>query len=92
MAKFNVRTVIINIFYTSTIDGVMQCCLAAWCGNASKADIKCIDSIIRKASKAIKISQPNIDSIYKGLLSIKLNMMWTDTKHSLHVYLHYSII
>ena len=69
-AKFNVRTDMINIFYNSTIGGVLPYCLVAWCGTATKADIERIDSIIRKVSKVIRIPQPNIDSIYKGLLSI----------------------
>ena len=60
--------------------------------NATKADIERIAIIIRKASKAIRIVQPNIDSIDAGLLSIKLNMVWIDNKHHLHVYLHNNII
>ena len=59
--------------------------------NATKANIEHIDSIIRKASKVITICQTNIDSIYTGLLSIKLDMVWIDTKHHLHVYLHNNI-
>ena len=55
MAKFNVRTDIINIFYNSNVGGVLQYCLVAWCGNATKADIEHVDSIIRKASKVIRI-------------------------------------
>ena len=46
MAKFNVWTDIINIFYISTICGILQYCLVAWCGNTTKADIEPIDSII----------------------------------------------
>ena len=64
MAKFNVITDIINIFYNSTIGGVYRYRLVAWCGNATKADIECTDNIIGKASKVIRIPQPNIDSIY----------------------------
>ena len=93
MAKFYVRTDIINIFHNSTISGDFRYCLVAWYGNATKAAIERIDiiSIILKASKVIEIPQTNIDSINKGLLSIKLDMVWTDTKHPLHVYLHNNI-
>ena len=61
-------------------------------GNATMADLERIDIIIRKASKVIRILQPNVDYIYKGLLSIKLSMAWIDTQHPLHVYLHNNII
>ena len=91
MAKFDVRTDIINIFHNSTIDGVWRYCLVAWCCNATMADIEHMDSIIGKSSKVITIPQPYIHSIYKGLLSI-VWMVWTDTKHPLHVYLHNNII
>ena len=58
MAKFHARTDIINIFYNSTIGGVLRYCLVTWRGSASKAYIECIDSIIRMASKVIRIPQP----------------------------------
>ena len=95
MATFNVRTEIINILYNSTIGGVLRYCLVAWCGNDTKTDIEhidsIIDSIILKASKVIEIPQPNIDSNDTGLLIIKQNMVWTDTKHPLHVYLYITL-
>ena len=46
MAKFSVRTEIINMFYNSTIGRVLRCCHIALCGSATKADIEYIDSII----------------------------------------------
>ena len=76
MAKLNVRTDIIDIFYYFSIGGVLQYCFAAWCGNATKANLERIGSIIRKASNVIRIRHPNIDSIYKVSLGIKLNMVW----------------
>ena len=48
LARFNVRTDIINIFHNATIGEVLRYCLVAWCGNATKADMEPIDSIIRK--------------------------------------------
>ena len=90
LAKFNVITEIINIINNSTIGEVLRYCLVAWCDSATKADIERIDRIIRNASKVIRIPQTNIDSICTGLRSIKLNMVWTDTKHSL--YLHNNTI
>ena len=92
MAKFSVRADIMNICYDSSIGGVLRYCLEAWCGNATKVDIERIDSVIEKKGKVIRIPQPYIDSIYAGLRSIKLSMMWTDTKHPLHAYLHNDII
>ena len=74
MAKLNVRTDIINILYNSTIGGVLRYCVVAWCGNAKNADMECIDSIIRKVSKVIRMPQPNIDSmIYISYVPIKVN-------------------
>ena len=92
MAKSHIRTDI-NIFYNSTIGGALRYCLVAWCGNRTKADIERIGRIIQKESKVIRVPQPNIDSIYNtGLLNIKLDMVWTESKHPLHVYLHNNII
>ena len=64
MAIFNARADIINIHYNFTVGGVMPYCPVAWCGNATKTDIEHMDSIIRKASKVIRISKSNIDSIH----------------------------
>ena len=55
MAEFNVGTDMMNICYDSTIGGVLRYDLVAWCGDATKADIERIDSIIRKTSNVIRI-------------------------------------
>ncbi|PIK43412.1 hypothetical protein BSL78_19743 [Apostichopus japonicus] len=53
MARFNVRTSIMDIFYNATICGVWRYCFVGWGGNATGTDKDRIDSIIRKGGRVI---------------------------------------
>ena len=92
MANFNVRSDILELFYTSTICGVWRYCLICWGGNVTKSERDRIDGVRKNAETVIGRSQPSVDSIYQCLLQCKLDAVWDDCSHPLHEQLHDSRI
>ena len=88
MANFNVRSVILDMFYKATICGVWRYCLVCWGGNVAKKEKDRIDGVIKRAERVIGVPQPAIDSVYQELLQAKLEDVWDDGSHPLHHDLH----
>ena len=85
LSHFNVCPEILEIFYTSTLEGVLRFCLICWGGNVSETEKNRINSIIKKASSVVGESRPSaVEAIYLCLLESKLDTIWTDTSHPLH--------
>ena len=91
MSQFNVRSVILDMFYKATICGVWRYCLVCWGGNVTKMERDRIDIIIKKAERVIGISQSAVDSVYQCLLQTKMDSVWNDSNHPLHHLFHSNI-
>ena len=87
MARFNVRPEILKLFYNSVISGVWRYCLVCWGGNVSKTEKDRLDDVIRRAARVIGEDLEAVDSVYQSLLGRKLDRVWEETEHPLHVQL-----
>ena len=84
MARFEVKSEILKIFYLSTICGVWRYCLICWGGNVNKTDRSRLDDIVKRAARVIGEDLETVESVYQNLLRQKLDRVWEDTEHPLH--------
>ena len=61
MANFNIRSEILEMFYTSTICGVWRYCLICWGGNVTILEKDRLDGIRKKAE--IVIGSPHSSAL-----------------------------
>ncbi len=83
LLSFNVESRILLMFYGAFIESIMTFCVICWYGNASEAQKRSLGKVVTTASKLLGTKLGSIESIYKGRVLNKANIILYDKRHPL---------
>ena len=85
LRSFEVRSCIMKMFYTATIQSVLTYAITCWGGNTTQYDKNRIDSVIKKASKIMHRAElPAFEQLYTSAIVKRGQSIMSDKSHLLH--------
>ncbi len=83
LLSFNVESRILLMFYGAFIESIMTFCVICWYENASEAQKRSLGKVVTTVSKLLGTKLGSIESIYKGRVLNKANIILYDKRHPL---------
>ena len=90
LRSFHLKTSILHIFYTSTIESLINFGIICYGSNLGKQHITRINKLIRKASKTIGTQLPTFESLYETNVLKKAEVIVNDITHPLRPEFEFS--